>query len=251
MLTVDGYQFQLKSFNGKKTMKFWRCSNRLCGMILHTTLNDEFVRFSGSAGEHCHLPNPAETEVRALRESMRKRAETELVPLQQIAEDEVRKKLLSGEALAVLPNITNLGTLSRFQFTSKTCSLSVMIFLGHSLGYKRRKLIPLIPQSSSFSLPDVYKTDYLNVNRLLLHDNEDPQFQTAELNVLGVVGRLLIWSTDVQLNLLFDTDQLHMDGTFCTAPPHFEQVFIIQAIRHGTCKLCRLCEMLFESFVHS
>lgn len=110
MLTVDGYQFQLKSFNSKKTMKFWRCSNRLCGVILHTTLNDEFVRFSGSAGEHCHLPNPAETEVRALRESMRKRAETELVPLQQIAEDEVRQKLLSGEALAVLPNITNLGT---------------------------------------------------------------------------------------------------------------------------------------------
>ena len=74
MLTIDGYQFQLKSFNSKKTMKFWRCSNRLCGVILHTTLTDEFVRFSGSAGEHCHLPNPAETEVRALRESMREKS---------------------------------------------------------------------------------------------------------------------------------------------------------------------------------
>ena len=111
-----------------------------------------------------------------------------------------------------------------------------MNILGHSLGYNRRKLIPLIPQSSSFSLPQIYTKDYLNMNRLLLHDNEDPQFQTNELNVLGVVGRILIWSTERQLKLLFESDQLHMDGTFCTAPPHFEQVLIIQTIRHGTCK---------------
>ncbi|CAF1309239.1 unnamed protein product [Rotaria sordida] len=26
-----------------------------------------------------------------------------------------------------------------------------------------------------------------------------------------------------------------MDGTFCTAPPNFDQMFIIQAISHGTC----------------
>lgn len=127
MLTVDGYQFQLKSFNSKKTMKFWRCSNRSCGVILHTNLTNEFVRFSGSFGEHCHLPNPVETEVRGLRESMRKRAETELVPLQKIAEDEVRQKLLSGEALAILPNITNLGTFERFQFIAKTCSVFLLL----------------------------------------------------------------------------------------------------------------------------
>ena len=61
-------------------------------MILHATVDNEFVRFSGSVSEHCHLPNPAETEIRA---------KAELVPLQQIAEDEAWHKLLSGEALAV------------------------------------------------------------------------------------------------------------------------------------------------------
>ncbi|CAF1304862.1 unnamed protein product [Rotaria sordida] len=30
-------------------------------------------------------------------------------------------------------------------------------------------------------------------------------------------------------------ERLHMDGTFCTSPPNFNQVFIIQAIHHGTC----------------
>ena len=114
MLTIDGYHFQLKNVNKKKTIKFWRCANRTCGVILHTTCNDDFIRFSGSMAVHCHLPNPAERQIRDLRETMRKRAETELLPLQQIAEDEVRQQLLTGEALAVLPHITNLGMLKLF-----------------------------------------------------------------------------------------------------------------------------------------
>ncbi|CAF1300987.1 unnamed protein product [Rotaria sordida] len=109
MLTVHGYYFQMKNYNKAKTIKFWRCANRSCGVLLHTNFNDEFVRFSGSMTEHSHPPNPAELEIRNLREEMRKRAEHELLPLQEIAEQEVRKGLLTGEALAVLPNILNLG----------------------------------------------------------------------------------------------------------------------------------------------
>lgn len=111
MLAIDGYHFQLKNVNGKKTTKFWRCANRACGVIVHTTTDDEFIRFSGGMAVHCHMPNPAETEIRDLRESMRKRAQTDLIPLQEIAEDEIRQRLLTGEALAVLPNITNIGML--------------------------------------------------------------------------------------------------------------------------------------------
>jgi len=109
MLTVHGYYFQMKNYNKAKTIKFWRCANQSCGLLLHTNLNDEFVRFSGSVTEHSHLPNPAELEIRTLREEMRQRAEHELLPLQEIAEQEVRKSLLTGEVLAVLPNILNLG----------------------------------------------------------------------------------------------------------------------------------------------
>ena len=109
MLTIDGYQFQTKNYNKAKTLKFWRCANRNCGVLLHTSLNDEFVRFSGSMANHSHLPNPAALEIRTLRENMRQRAEHELLPLQEIAEQEVRKGLLTGEALAVLPNILDLG----------------------------------------------------------------------------------------------------------------------------------------------
>ncbi len=69
----------MKNFNKAKTMKFWRCANRDCGVLMHTNLNDEFVRFSGSVVEHSHLPNPAQLEIRELREAMRQRAEKELL----------------------------------------------------------------------------------------------------------------------------------------------------------------------------
>jgi hypothetical protein len=109
MLTIDGYHFQMKDYNKTKTLKYWRCANRLCNVILHTNINDEFVRFSNNKSDHSHIPNPAALEIRNVREKMRKRAENELLPLQQIAEQEVREALLTGEALAVLPNILNLG----------------------------------------------------------------------------------------------------------------------------------------------
>jgi hypothetical protein len=98
-------------------------------------------------------------------------------------------------------------------------------------------MIPPLPQSSSFLIPDVYTKDYHNNERLLLHDSDDPKFQIHLSGDVRSEGRVLIWSTDVQLNLLFDSQKLHMDGTFCTSPPNFNQVFIIQAISYGTCKL--------------
>jgi hypothetical protein len=48
---------------------------------------------------------------------MRQRAEHELLPLQEIAEQKVRKGLMTGEALAVLPNILNLGLILIFYGT--------------------------------------------------------------------------------------------------------------------------------------
>lgn len=239
MLTINGYQYQLKNFNKNKTIKFWRCSNRTCSALLHTNLNDEFIRFSGKTAEHSHLPNPAELEIRNLKEAMRQRAENELVPLQEIAEQEVRKGLLTGEALAVLPNITNIGMILIFLYVTLT-NIFLFFFtllLGHSLVHVRHKTIPPIPNSSSFIIPDIYKKDYHNCDRLLLYESDDQTFLFDQSENIPCSGRILIWSSDIQLNILFDSERLHMDGTFATAPPNFNQVFIIQAFLHGTCKL--------------
>ncbi|CAF4038153.1 unnamed protein product [Adineta steineri] len=214
MLTIDGYHFQMKDYNKGKTMKFWRCANRLCNVILHTNLNDEFVKYSNNKSDHSHLSNSAALEIRNLREQMRKRAENELLPLQQIAEQEVRHGLLTGEALAVLPNILNLG---------------------HNLLINRRAMMTSIPRSCSFTIPDIYKNDYLNKDRLLLHDSYDLQSSMNDSLHARPEGRILIWSSAAQLNLLFDSDKLYMDGTFSTTPPNFHQVYIIQAVHHESC----------------
>ncbi|CAF2269951.1 unnamed protein product [Rotaria magnacalcarata] len=149
MLAINGYNFQFKNFNNKGTNKFWRCANRSCGVLLHTSLNEEFLRYSGKVIEHNHLPNPAEVEIRNLRETMRQRAENELSPLQEIAEQEMRKTLLTAEALAVLPGASTI-------------------------------VMPKAPVVSSFVIPDLYTKDYLNNDRLLLHDSDDTKFQNNE-----------------------------------------------------------------------
>ncbi|CAF4112348.1 unnamed protein product [Rotaria sordida] len=135
MLFIEGYDFQFKSFNKNKTIKFWRCTDRSCGMILYTNLDDEFIRFARKVTDHSHLPNPAQLKIRNLRETMRERAENELLPLHEIAEQEIRKALLTAETRAVLPRVTTIG---------------------HNLIHNRWKTNPHLPQSSSFFILDIY-----------------------------------------------------------------------------------------------
>ncbi|CAF1463241.1 unnamed protein product [Didymodactylos carnosus] len=142
-------------------MKFWRCANRNCGVLLHTNLNNQFVRFSGNISDHSHLPNPAASEIRTLREQMQKRAKNEILPLQEIAEQEVRKGLLTG----------------------------------HNVVHNRRKLMPPLSQPCSFGIPDVYKKDFLNRDRLLSHDSHDPQFEIDEPLYPRPEGRVLMDGT--------------------------------------------------------
>ena len=111
-----------------------------------------------------------------------------------------------------------------------------MGFSGHNLAHSRRQMMPPLPQTSSFVIPDAYTTDYHNSSRLLLHDSEDAKFHIDSTVYMRPEGRVLVWASDVQLKLLFESERLYMDGTFSTAPPNFDQVYIIHAIHHGTCK---------------
>ncbi|CAF4218278.1 unnamed protein product [Rotaria sp. Silwood2] len=144
---------------------------------------------------------------------MRQRAERELSSLQEIAEQEYKNVCVS------LMHLMSL-------FFS---------FLGRGLSQCRQKKLPSIPNSSSFIVPDIYTIYYLDRDRLLLHDSENPSFQFNSSDNIQPSGRILIWSSDIQLHLLFNSERLHMDGTFSSSPAHFDQVFIIQAIHHGSC----------------
>lgn len=95
---------------------------------------------------------------------------------------------------------------------------------GHSLARTRQHMMPPLTGSCFFTIPDAYKTDYLDRERLLLHDSEDQQLKIEQSLYVRPEGRILIWSSDIQLNLLFNSEKLYMDVTFSSAPPYFNQV---------------------------
>ena len=114
VLIVNSYDFQVRNFNRKKTVKFCRCTNKSCNVILHTNLDNTLIKFSGTVTDHNHLPNPADLELRDLKGSMKTRATTELATLNDIAEQEMRKALLTGEVLAILPGVDDIGMIPMF-----------------------------------------------------------------------------------------------------------------------------------------
>ncbi|CAF3140339.1 unnamed protein product, partial [Rotaria sp. Silwood2] len=93
-----------------------------------------------------------------------------------------------------------------------------------SIAKARQKTIPLLPQSCLFDIPDDFKIT-VDGNRFLLCDE-----------ALARHERLLIFASDRQLDLLFSSPIIYMDGTFAKSSPHFTQIYIIHAILFDICQ---------------
>lgn len=87
--------------------------------------------------------------------------------------------------------------------------------LDHSLVTNRRRLVPLLPGSCSFDIRDLYKLT-TDGERFLLFDESRARRD-----------RLLLYGSDLQLNLLFDSQTVYMDDTVSKALPHFMQLILI------------------------
>ena len=48
--------------------------------------------------------------------------------------------------------------------------------------------------------------------------------------------RIIIFASNDQLKVLFNAEEILMDGTFSTCPKMFDQVYTIHAIKHEQCK---------------
>jgi hypothetical protein len=102
----------------------------------------------------------------------------------------------------------------------------VLLFfiLDQTFASNRRKVVPALPNSCSFDIPDLYKLT-VDRERFLVLDESRVRRE-----------RLLVYASDLQLELLFDSQTIYMDATFSKAPPHFSQVFIIHAVNFDICK---------------
>ncbi len=86
----------------------------------------------------------------------------------------------------------------------------------------RRKKTPVIPTSCVFEIPVTYQQT-LSEKRLL----------SMDFYLKRGKDRVLVFASDQQLELLFDSDIIFMDGTFSTAPENFDQVFLIHVQKFG------------------
>ncbi|CAF4381338.1 unnamed protein product, partial [Adineta steineri] len=148
--------------------------------------------------------NPELVEVRQVRQKIKERALQEIIPISIIYEQETSKASISSTTLAILPTSHEIYP---------------------SVAKARQKVGPLFPNGCSFDIPDDYK-HAIDGNRFLLADE-----------LLARRERLLIFASDHQLDLLFQSPVIYMDGTLPKRPPHFMKVYMIHAVPFDICKL--------------
>ncbi|CAF2107924.1 unnamed protein product [Rotaria magnacalcarata] len=177
----------------------WRCAGRdmNCKAVIHTSrVTGEFDHWNGTF--HCHESDSYETRKRNILVKIKNRALDEYIPIKIIVEEEYRKANLSVEEKRAMP-------------------LPAHIESGlHKL---RRKTVPPLPQDQKFVVPPAYQHTYSNGN-FLIYDKRK--------NAYG--GRLMIFASDEQLNVLYNSDILFADGTFKVSPKLFEQLIGLMSL---------------------
>ncbi|CAF3228537.1 unnamed protein product [Rotaria sp. Silwood2] len=137
------------------------------------------------------------------------RVDRETTAIGQIYTEELVKANLSRTALAIAPTAREAN---------------------HGLNQLRRQATPALPTCMDFDIPSRYQKT-TDGQRYLLADRIQPGGEKVE-------KRLIIFSTDEQLRLLFTSSHIMMDGTFDSCPPHFEQILSIHGIKNEQSFVC-------------
>jgi hypothetical protein len=97
------------------------------------------------------------------------------------------------------------------------------LFVDQNFAKVRRKTVPRLPDSCLFTIPDPYKLT-ADGKRFLLLDESPVRRE-----------RLILYASDLQLDILFDSPIIYMDGTYSKTPAHFKQIYIIHGINYDIC----------------
>ncbi|CAF5116728.1 unnamed protein product, partial [Rotaria sp. Silwood1] len=109
------------------------CSERECGVYIHTSVTDELLSISG---DHNHSANPDQIEVKLLRDKMKERILAETMSITKIYDEEIVKANLSKAATAIIPTVVEYRS---------------------NMSKARRKNTPVIPSSVMFDIPELYQ----------------------------------------------------------------------------------------------
>ncbi|CAF4868865.1 unnamed protein product, partial [Rotaria socialis] len=207
ILNMGGYSYFAKSYANNFTK--WECEHRRhhrCSSIVIRSSDPtvkNYFRIYSIQGEHIHESKPDNVEIRRFKQRVRDRCRQELSSPRTIYEDELMKGKYSAEMLVVLPTFYNMQA---------------------QLYRIRQEHLPTSPIDSKFALhPGFTTTD--QGNRFLLYDSNVVQVPYA--SAPPEVGRLLIYASDLQLDILSKSNRIGSDGTFETAAQISHQNYII------------------------
>ncbi|CAF4161369.1 unnamed protein product [Rotaria magnacalcarata] len=200
MIFMNGFAYLYMSMAKETTS--WRCArrNENCKAVIHISKQTgQFSHWNGIL--HCHPSDARETQKRDILNKVKHRVLDQYISIKIIIEEEYRKANLSVEEKRMMP-------------------LPAQIESGlHKL---RRKSLPPIPQNQKFLLPPVYQETYSH-QKFLIYDKRK--------TIYG--GRLMIFASDEQLNVLYGSDVLFADGTFKVSPKLFEQLYVLHGMQNG------------------
>ncbi|CAF3352292.1 unnamed protein product [Rotaria socialis] len=203
LLILNDFVYRVKKETVLK--KYWICGINGCNAYIHTNIQNAFLK---SSGEHNHLSDPEALEIKLFRDKLKQRAVHETTAISKIYEEEVVKSQFSIQVLA---------------------NLLLAREIQPGLTHARRLLTPVLPLSSLFDIPDSYQIT-LKYETFLFSDS-----------LLDRRKRMLLFGSVTQLEILFDSSTILMDGTFSTTPPFFDQVFTIHALKYETSNRTLLC----------
>ncbi|CAF2981494.1 unnamed protein product [Rotaria sp. Silwood2] len=192
MLIYSGYVYRLKK--STKNVKYWVCQSNSCAANVHTNASDQFVKANG---QHQHLPAPEHIELRDLKNKVKERVRTEATSVPKIYEEELARSNISSAALILAPLPADAKSV---------------------LNRARRKITPPIPTSSDFDIPDLYRQT-LNGKPFVCTD----RFIRNK--------RMILFATDQQLETLFSSEWIFLDGTFDACPSQFTQLYTIHSLK--------------------
>ncbi|CAF3509552.1 unnamed protein product [Rotaria sp. Silwood2] len=190
LLVLNQYTFKCNKITAAK--KYWICTDPDCYVYVHTNLENELLPVTG---DHNHVADPNMLEIKLLKNKMKNRILLETTSITKIYDEEISQAYLSEEGAAAFPTVIEYHS---------------------NMGKARRKKTPVIPTSCVFGIPMSYQQT-LRQERFLLMD----YFQKRGTE------RIIVYATDLQLKLLFNSKKIFVDDTFSTAPNGFDQVFLI------------------------
>ncbi|CAF2727901.1 unnamed protein product [Rotaria sp. Silwood2] len=200
MLVIENFIFKLNK--ATSSTKYYRCNDPCCSVVVHTDLEDNLLKIKD---DHCHPPEPEEVQIRTFRQAVKTRAINETTPIPQIYDEEALRIDLSQLSIAALPSQREMSS---------------------TLNKARRFQTPPIPDTQLFDLPECYTKTIKGLSFLCIDQ------------LVKRKTRMLVFASNEQLKMLFNSSVVLMDGTFSSSPSIFSQVYCIHSIKYEQSFVC-------------